>query len=432
MANTNIPSGYEKISPDDPQLDLQRPRSRRLKKLPIILLLAAVGCLLASTLYFALRPKPSMAVSSAPVHIDPESVKRAIPDALRLVAGDYAKPQADTPALGPPLSGDLGGFQIKPPTVATLPPVQAQPLPTYQPPPPPKPPSPEELEKQRLALERQRQAQLAREAKEKALQSGIFFANAGVQATPQGFGTPSVSAAGFAKPAATPVGYKDIDGASDPMPQLGDGYLKSHIQAARSPYEVKAGSIIPIVLLTAINSDLPGQIMAQVRENVFDTVSGRYLLIPQGTRVIGQYDANLRYGQERALVVWSRLIFQDGSTLGLEGMPGIDGIGQAGYSAEVDHHWQRLVSGVLLSSLLAGTAGVNSSQDGFAGRFYENVGMGINRAGQEITQRNLDVKPTVRIPPGYSTNILVHRDMVLKPFPVAPVEPLDQIFFNPQ
>lgn len=415
-----------KVSPDDPRFDLERPRSRKLKKGPIVLLVAGVGLLLVMTLYLALQPKSVASVEPHHATIDPDFVKRSMPDSLRLTASDYAQadqPEEAPPKLGAPLQGDLGAFQLNQPAPPAVP--------AYQPPPAPKQSSAEELE-------RQRQEQLAREARAKALNASIFFADGGQGSASLPNRILPASATGL--PAQLPTGNAgqalsaDYGGDANWQQQkqtfLGQNqrdkaYLADQLQAPRSPYEVKAGSIIPAVLITGINSDLPGQIIAQVREQVYDTVAGRYLLIPQGTRVLGRYDSGVSYGQERALVVWTRLIFPDGSSIDLEGMPGVDLSGQAGYSDEVNNHWGRVAGGVVLSSLLAGTAGYESDQDGFQGQFYENVGMEVNRAGQRITRKNLNIQPTIEIRPGYSINILVNRDMVLKPLPLDPPDPLD-------
>lgn len=391
-----------KASPTDPRFDLERPRARKLKKAPIIALVGAVGCLLLVTLYIALQPKANHNAQAQHIHIDPDAVKRAMPDALRLSATDYAQaePPPEIPQLGPPLQGDLGGFQINQPAPAL-------PSPSYQPPPPPQQPSAAELE-------RLRQAQLAREAREKAQRSQIFFTDTG-QGTKPAIQNHTANSPSPVLPQA-------------PSPQHDQAWLTASLQVPRSPYEIKAGAIIPAVLMTGINSDLPGQIMAQVREQVYDTVSGRYLLIPQGSRVLGRYDSRIQYGQERALVIWTRLIFPDGASIQLGEMPGVDLAGQAGYHDQVNHHWSKLAGGVVLSSLLAGSAGYESDRQGFQGQVYANIGQEINRTGQRITHKHLNIQPTIEIRPGQAINILVNRDMVLKPIPLNPPDPLDAFF----
>ncbi|NKB82814.1 MAG: hypothetical protein GKS05_13215 [Nitrospirales bacterium] len=198
-------------------------------------------------------------------------------------------------------------------------------------------------------------------------------------------------------------------------------YVKKVVLDPVSPYEVKAGSVIPIVLITGINSDLPGSVTGQVREHVYDSVTGNYLLIPQGTKVIGRYDSSVTFGQERVLVVWHRLIFPDGTSFNLEGLPGVDLSGFAGIEDDVDHHWGRLLAGVILSSALAATA--NFSQGSFTNDSVDatqvvtsNIGQNINRTGQRITDKLLDQQPTITIRPGWNVNIFVENDLVLRPF----------------
>ncbi len=196
-------------------------------------------------------------------------------------------------------------------------------------------------------------------------------------------------------------------------------YLASQMQSSQSPYEVKAGSIIPLTLITGINSDLPGQIIGQVRENVFDTVTGNHLLIPQGSRLIASYDASVAFGQERVLVCWNRLIRPDGSSLNLECAPGIDLAGYTGFQDQVDHHWMRLITGVVFSSVLSATATTsqdNNDEQSLSRLFAANIGQEVHNVGQQITQKNLNIQPTLKIRPGYSVNVFVHKDMILKPF----------------
>jgi type IV secretion system protein TrbI len=200
-------------------------------------------------------------------------------------------------------------------------------------------------------------------------------------------------------------------------------YLKTTLLTPLSKYEVKAGSIIPGVLLTGIYSDLPGQITAQVRENVYDTVSGRYLLIPQGTRLIGEYDSKISYGQERVLVVWTRIIMPNGNSIGLEGMPGVDLSGYAGVSGGVNNHYGKLITGVILGSVIGAGAQVATGGQGapnvppsFGQLAVSGAATNINQAGQQITQKNLNLQPTLEISPGQKINVFLTKDMILKPY----------------
>ena len=199
-------------------------------------------------------------------------------------------------------------------------------------------------------------------------------------------------------------------------------YLAQGIHQPLSRYEVKAGAVIPVLLVTGINSDLPGNVIGMVRENVYDTRSGDYLLIPQGTRVLGSYDSMVSYGQKRVLVSWSRMIRPDGSSIVIENMPGSDLAGSAGYKDRVDNHFDRLVGGALLSSLLS--VGATVSQGTYTDeasmstqqRMAASVGQNIATTGSQITRKNLDIQPTLIIRAGRSVNILVNKDMILSPY----------------
>lgn len=197
-------------------------------------------------------------------------------------------------------------------------------------------------------------------------------------------------------------------------------YLKEAKRPALSPYEIKAGWAIPAALGCGINSDLPGQICGQVRENVYDTTSGRYLLIPQGTRLIGTYDSQVAVGQERILAVWNRLIFPDGSSISLQGMPGANQAGYAGFDADVDNHYLKVFGGAIMLSMI--TAGVQlsqpqqstnsnsapSTQQTIAGALGQQLG----QVGSSMVQRNIQIQPTLKQKPGYRFNVMVTRDII--------------------
>lgn len=189
-------------------------------------------------------------------------------------------------------------------------------------------------------------------------------------------------------------------------------YLDDTLHEPVSPYEVKEGSLIPCTLITGLNSDLPGKIIAQVRENVYDTVSGNYLLLPQGSRLIGDYDSIISYGQERILVVFSRIIFPNGDSISLQGMPGMDLSGYAGLADEVDEHWFRILSSVVVAALFNATSEEISSDSAYVHQTSEEVA----KASSKIISRQLNIQPTITIRPGWDFNVFVKKDMILRPY----------------
>ena len=199
-------------------------------------------------------------------------------------------------------------------------------------------------------------------------------------------------------------------------------YLENSEEDPISPYEIKAGTIIPGVMITGINSDLPGNIVGQVRERVFDTVTGNHLLIPQGTKIFGVYDSNVTWGQERALIVWQRLIFPNGKSVNLSNMPGVDLTGQAGFKDKVNNHFGTLLKGVLLSSVAGAGAAIVTDDDNDdddnddASEAGKAAGIAVINIGNKFADKALDRQPTIEIRPGYRFNIMVHRDMILTPY----------------
>lgn len=193
------------------------------------------------------------------------------------------------------------------------------------------------------------------------------------------------------------------------------------LQLPTSPYQVMAGTIIPAALVTGINSDLPGQVIANVTEAVYDTATGRFLLIPQGSRLIGRYDSQVAFGQRRVLLVWTRLILPDTSSISLDRLPGIDPAGYAGLEDGVDWHWDRIIAGAALSTLLgvgAELAAPNNSGStgGVTVAVRQSAQDTVNQVGQEITKRNVSIQPTLTIRPGFPMRVMVNKDLILRPY----------------
>ncbi len=196
-----------------------------------------------------------------------------------------------------------------------------------------------------------------------------------------------------------------------------DIYNPHPLEDPVSPWQVMAGTVLRAALITGLNSDLPGFVIAKLTEDVFDTVTGRVLLLPRGTRLLGRYDSRVAFGQERALVVWHRLILPNGASVVVENLPAADMAGQAGLSDSVDLHMWQLARGVLLSSLLGvGTELAWEDEDSITRAFRESVQKGADSAGSALIQRELDVQPTIRVRPGWPLAVLVHRDLVLRPW----------------
>lgn len=185
-----------------------------------------------------------------------------------------------------------------------------------------------------------------------------------------------------------------------------------------SPYVVQAGTVIPAALITGIRSDLPGQITAQVTENVYDSPSGSYLLIPQGARLIGQYDSQVAFGQSRVLLVWNRLMMPDGTSIVLERQQSADAEGFSGLEDEVDHHWGQLFRAAALSTLLGvgSSLGSSDNESDIAKAIRESTQNSMSNVGQQIVGRQLDVQPTLTIRPGFPVRVIVNRDLVLAPY----------------
>ncbi len=189
-----------------------------------------------------------------------------------------------------------------------------------------------------------------------------------------------------------------------------------------SPFIVQAGTVIPGALITGIRSDLPGQITAQVIENVFDSPTGRLLLVPQGARLIGVYDSQVAFGQSRVLLVWTRLIMPNGRSIVLERQPGADAAGYAGLEDEVDNHWGELLKAAALSTLLAvGTelgagSDTNSNDSAIIQALRHGAGDSLNQTGQQVVRRSLNIQPTLTIRPGFPIRVIVNRDLVLEAY----------------
>jgi type IV secretion system protein VirB10 len=201
-------------------------------------------------------------------------------------------------------------------------------------------------------------------------------------------------------------------------------YNTGTLQTPRSRWQLMAGTVIAAALVTGITSDLPGQVIATVTEPVYDSVTGREVLVPQGARLLGQYDAQVTFGQRRVLLVWTRLVMPDGTSITLDRVVGSDVAGNSGLEDGVDRHWKSVLSGAAMSTLVgigAELAQPDQSSNGnqIVVATRQSAQDTVNQVGQELTRRNLDIQPTLTIRPGYPVRVIVQRDLILPPYGAA-------------
>lgn len=323
-----------------------------------------------------------------------QPAKPPAPEALAGLPTDYSQVKPDTPLLGPPLPGDLGRpiLEQQRRQASSTPWSSAAPV---------NQPSPEQVQINQ------------------ARQSGLF-----IRTEPKT--RPAIPESRNVVVPGAPVSVSENPAPDAPQPKLdflarpdtGGIYNPYAEQQPASRYQIMAGSIIAAALVTGINSDLPGTVTAQVTENVYDTVTGQILLIPQGSRLIGTYDSRVSFGQERALLVWQRLTRPDGSSLQLDNLPASDTQGWSGLTDEVDFHTGRLLKGIAMATLLGvGTELTFGQQESDLVRAVrESVQQNADRAGQRLVERNLDIQPTLTVRPGWPLRVIVRRDLILSPY----------------
>ncbi|MEL6661854.1 MAG: TrbI/VirB10 family protein [Pseudomonadota bacterium] len=316
-------------------------------------------------------------------------------EGLSTLPRDYA----DVPRLGPPLPGELGrailGAQDRGQPVPA-PPLSAPLAPTVDP----------EEQRRLQELDAARLSALFAEAQ--------TVPRGGAKATP----TPPATGALFPSTLGSPTANDPVSNREAFLTRPGDTDTVSaqRIVPPPSPYILQAGTVVPAALITGLRSDLPGQISAQVTSNVYDSPSGRYLLIPQGARLLGEYDSRIASGQSRLLLVWTRLILPDGRSIVLERAPGTDGAGAAGLQDRVNYHWGRVFLAAGLATILNfGLESGADSEDDVARAIREAAQDTIGRTGDEVVQQQLAVLPTLTIRPGFPVRVMVTRDLILEP-----------------
>lgn len=362
----------------------ERQRVSRLSRKALVGGTAVALTLISGAVFWALQTGHKR----APASDDPYSTDHHnVADQLSSLPKDYAGMPREVPRLGPPLPGDLGR-----PIVAAQ--NQSGPLAA-------------DAEQQRMNQE-----------SEAARTSKVFAAT---NVRPSGANSTSNEAS-----------EKAASSSDEALSQNGQDRKLAFVNAPvdrrttspdrlakpASPFVVQAGTIIPGALITGIRSDLPGQITAQVTENVYDTPTGRARLIPQGARLIGIYDSQLAFGQSRVLLVWTRLLMPNGRSIVLERQPGADAGGYAGLQDEVDNHWFELFKAAALSTLLSvGTElGSSGNDSDIIQALRRGAGDSLNQTGQQVVRRNLNIQPTLAIRAGFPVRVIVNRDLVLEPY----------------
>lgn len=389
----------------DPETLVLRGRPNRIIRFRrgAIIAIAALGSTaIVGVTWVALKPATFRIVAGAE---DQKDIANHAPDDA--LAG-APKGYGDVPRLGPPLPGDLGRPILR----------RQEALGGL--------PTPGSSDQAAQAAEAERQRLLAE--RKAARESGIMMQ---LGAAEHATGAAPASAAPGAVPAReAPSGTIAVDPARDPgsqqrkadflagKDQTGD--INPHaLMASPSPYTLSAGSIIAASLVTGLNSDLPGLVTAQVTENAYDSATGHILLVPQGARLIGSYDSVVAYGQSRALVVWQRIVLPNGSSIRIDNVPATDMAGYAGLADKVDAHTWQLLKGVALSTLLGvGTElSLGDRESDLVRAIRVSAQQGTSRAGDQIVTKNLNVQPTIKVRPGWPLRVVVHKDIVLAPWP---------------
>lgn len=403
----------DKVAPEAVALRAQPRPVTRLNRRTLAALVGGLSVAVLGATIWSLQPHRRGAGEQTELY-NVDRVSKS--EGLDGLPADYSKLPPKVPELGPPLPGDLGPAIVN----SQQPAVAAYAAPGHDP---------------NDALRKEAEAAAA---------SSVFFRSGGQAAATVALAAPGVPGAASTLAAFDPLAPGPASTAAQPSDPTAvqnrqdqkEAFLKAgstetrnsgHLALPASPYQVMAGTVIAGALVTGIKSDLPGDVIATVTEPVYDTATGKFLLIPQGSRILGKYNSQVSYGQSRVQVVWNRVILPDTSSLTLDNLVGTDPAGYAGLEDDVDWHWKRIVSGAVLTTLLgvgAELAAPENRQDGnrivIAGR--DSAQDSINQVGQEITRRNMNIQPTLTSRPGLPVRIIVNRDLVLRPY-----QPL---FFN--
>ncbi len=408
-----------KVAPEAVALRAQPRPVTRLNRRTLAILVGGLSVAVLGATIWSLQPQRRGANEQTELY-NVDRVSKS--EGLDGLPADYSKLPPKAPELGPPLPGDLGPAIVN----SQQPAVAAYAAPGHDP---------------NDALRKEAEAAAASSVFFRSGGQGQAVATATATMAQTAPGVPSAAnalaafdplAAGPASVAAqvaAPAAARSRQDQNEAFLQSGSTETRNsgNLALPASPYQVMAGTVIAGALVTGIKSDLPGDVIATVTEPVYDSATGKFLLIPQGSRILGRYNSRVSHGQSRVQVVWNRVILPDTSSLTLDNLIGTDPAGYSGLEDDVDWHWDRIVAGAVLTTLLgvgAELASPENRQDGnriiIAGR--DGAQDSINQVGQEITRRNMDIQPTLTIRPGLPVRVIVNRDLVLRPY-----QPL---FFN--
>ena len=370
---------------EEMRLRSSRPPVTRLSRRVLLGLGTAAALGIGGALFFALKPQHQTTGSELY-----NTNNRNTPDGLANLPRDYTGLPKPAPQLGPPLPGDLGR-----PILNSGAPAPGMPTGT-------------DPEQQRIAQEQE------------AARTSHLFTTTNVRQTGETATAPTPAGA---PPAVATAGSNDLTSQDHKLAFLNGAVDRrttspDRVQPAASKYILQAGAVIPAALITGLRSDLPGQVTAQVTEDVYDSPTGKILLIPQGARLVGQYDAQIAFGQTRALLVWNRLIMPNGRSIVLERQPGADTEGYAGLEDEVDNHWGMLFKAAILSTLLSvgSEAGTSNSENNLAQAIRQGASQSFSQVGEQVVGRSLNIQPTITIRPGFPVRVMVTHDLVLEPY----------------
>ena len=410
----SVPDATPKVAPENVALRAQPRPVTRLNRRTLAFLAGGLAVAVLGATMWSLQPRKRSTSEQAELY-NVDRVSRS--EGLDQLPTDYSKlprvlpPQV--PELGPPLPGDLGPAIVK----------SQQPVtPTYTP--PGHAPANAEHDAQRKEAEAAAGASVFfRSSNQRAVAAQTQVAAASPASGLSGFDPMAAGPASTAAQPADPTAVQNRQDQKEAFLKAGTTETRNsgNLKMPSSSYQVMAGTVIAGALVTGIKSDLPGDVIATVTEPVYDSATGKFLLIPQGSRILGKYNSQVSYGQSRVQVVWNRVILPDTSSLTLDNLVGTDPAGYSGLEDGVDYHWSRIVAGAALTTLLgvgAELAAPENRQDGnrivIAGR--DSAQDSINQVGQEMTRRNMNVQPTLTARPGLPVRVIVARDLVLRPY----------------